>query len=127
MKKLDRFLSVVPKSVKIAGACLPIVGVLTGLVLGFFERQIDHLPHVPLLTLRAMGLGLVIGLFLSCLLVVWLLCIGYVYGDAKRREMRAGLWVLVVILFPHLFGFLLYFALRRPLGACPTCGQIIPS
>jgi hypothetical protein len=125
--KLEGFLSVVPKGVRIAGKILFFAGIITGLVMGFFERHIDNLPYDPLLTLRAMGMGLVLGLFMSALLVVFLLCVGYVYGDAKRRDMRAGLWVLVVIFFPHLLGFLLYFVLRKPIGACPTCGQKLPS
>jgi hypothetical protein len=53
----------------------------------------------------------------------WILALGFVYGDAKRRRMPAGLWALVVGLIPNLIGFLLYFALRQPLlAACGSCG-----
>ena len=48
-------------------------------------------------------------------MAAWTLCLGYVYADAKRRGMRPVLWTLIAALFPHLFGFLLYFALRQPM------------
>jgi hypothetical protein len=49
-----------------------------------------------------------------------------VYTDARRRAMPAVLWVLIVIFVPNFLGFLLYFALRRPLSfPCPSCGQWI--
>jgi hypothetical protein len=53
----------------------------------------------------------------------WILALGFVYGDAKRRGMPAGLWALMVGLIPNLIGFLLYFALRQPLlETCGSCG-----
>ena len=64
--------------------------------------------------------GLVFGAFFAA----WALCLGYVYADAQRRGMRPVLWTLIAALFPHLFGFLLYFALRQPLTPrCESCGQ----
>ena len=56
-------------------------------------------------------------------LAAWLLVVGYVHGDAKRRGMQAGIWTLLVVLTPNLIGFLLYFGLRKPLlAACGNCG-----
>ncbi len=64
------------------------------------------------------------GLAMGAFMAAWTLCLGYVYEDAKRRAMRPVLWTLIAALFPHLFGFLLYFALRQPMTPrCPKCGQ----
>jgi hypothetical protein len=54
----------------------------------------------------------------------FILALGYVYGDAKRRGMSPALWTLIVFMVPNLVGFLLYFLLRKPLlEPCPRCGQ----
>ena len=57
-----------------------------------------------------------------------LLC-GYVYRDAKRRGMHAGLWLLLILVLSPAYlaiGFLLYFFLREPLPfACPQCGATV--
>jgi RNA polymerase subunit RPABC4/transcription elongation factor Spt4 len=59
------------------------------------------------------------------LFVVWVLMIGYVYGDAKRRGMRYVMWTLLAIFIPDMIGVILYFILRDPLmKACPGCGQL---
>ena len=66
--------------------------------------------------------GVAAGLFTAA----FALALGYVYGDAARRGMPAGLWVLTAFLVPNLVGFLLYFLLRKPLlEPCPHCGQRI--
>jgi Na+-driven multidrug efflux pump len=54
----------------------------------------------------------------------YILFAGYVYGDARRRDMRATVWTVIVVVIPNLIGFLLYFVLRKPiLSPCPQCGQ----
>jgi len=79
-------------------------------------------------------------LTLACSLfaAAYVLALGYVYGDARRRGMSGLLWVLAAVLVPNLVGFLLYFLLRKPLlepcggcgsgmaaghAFCPACGQ----
>lgn len=58
------------------------------------------------------------------LMFVYIVLLGYVYGDAKRRGMRAGMWVLPAILIPNMIGFILYFILRDPITKpCPQCGK----
>ncbi len=61
----------------------------------------------------------------SVFLTIFILTMGYVYRDAKRRDMHAGLWtLLVLILSPaYLFiGLIIYLLVREPLPyACPQC------
>jgi hypothetical protein len=68
------------------------------------------------------------GLALGSFAAAFILSVGYVYGDAKRRGMPPFLWALVAFMVPNLVGFLLYFLLRKPLSqACAGCGRAIPS
>jgi len=57
------------------------------------------------------------------------LTLGYVYRDAKRRGMHAGLWtLLVLILSPaYLFiGLVIYLLVREPLPySCPQCAAAV--
>jgi hypothetical protein len=63
------------------------------------------------------GVFWVIGLFV--------LLIGFVYGDAKRRGMRYILWTLLAIFVPYMIGIILYFILRSPLPKpCPSCSLL---
>jgi hypothetical protein len=49
----------------------------------------------------------------------------YVYRDARRRGMNAGLWVLIVLMLLPAYlatGYILYFTAREPLPyPCPKC------
>ena len=57
-------------------------------------------------------------------LVAWVALIGYIYGDAKRRQMRYVLWTVLAALVPYAIGMILYFILRDPLlKPCPGCGH----
>jgi RNA polymerase subunit RPABC4/transcription elongation factor Spt4 len=61
--------------------------------------------------------------FISCLVGGYILLVGYVYGDAKRRGMRHVMWTWVAILVPNGLGIILYFILREPLMVyCHHCG-----
>ena len=70
----------------------------------------------------ALWFGLAFGVFTAA----FFLALGYVYGDAKRRDMPAWAWVIAAFLIPNLVGFILYFLFRRPLlGPCSSCGKPI--
>lgn len=125
--KTNSFWNLVPKGVKVAAgivfACVfisgPIISAYQGYVGGLSNS--DGIP--PIVFVLAVGSG---SLLVGALLGLWLLCVGYVYADARRRAMPAALWVLIAIFVPNLLGFLLYFAIRRPLGSpCSNCGQPI--
>lgn len=55
-------------------------------------------------------------------LASYVLLIGYVSRDVRRRKMSASLWVFLVILMPGGIGAVVYFLLRQPvLSRCPNC------
>jgi hypothetical protein len=52
----------------------------------------------------------------------YVLLVGYVSRDVKRRRMPAGLWMLIVVVMPGGIGAVVYFLLRQPVMArCPHC------
>jgi hypothetical protein len=59
---------------------------------------------------------------------VYILLIGYVNGDARRRGMRYVLWTVLSALIPDGIGIILYFILRDPRPhPCPKCGAAVNS
>jgi RNA polymerase subunit RPABC4/transcription elongation factor Spt4 len=86
----------------------------------------DSFRGQPVLScLGLAGVITIMAIFLS----VFILTLGYVYRDAKRRGMNAGLWtLLVLILSPaYLFiGLIIYLLVREPLPyACPQCAETV--
>jgi RNA polymerase subunit RPABC4/transcription elongation factor Spt4 len=71
------------------------------------------------------GVITVMAIFLTAMLSM----LGYVYRDAKRRGMNAGLWtLLVLILSPAylLIGLIIYLLVREPLPYnCPQCATTV--
>lgn len=119
--KAHYFLTAVPRAIRIAACAIICCAVLIGVVLGITLRPVQcaTAPHA-LNGLIGIGIGLLIG----TLVAIWILCLGYVYADSRRRAMPPILWTLLAALVPNLLGFLFYFALRRPLiSPCPRCGQ----
>lgn len=61
----------------------------------------------------------------ALVIVPWIMALGYVYRDAKRRDMNPQLWMLLCLLLSWPFfaiGFILYFQVREPLPfPCPRC------
>jgi hypothetical protein len=85
----------------------------------FFNIGIVHHADAPPAWSRPL-LGLLAGIAGGC----YLLFIGYLNRDAKRRGMSPALWTIVAIFIPNALGILLYFILRQPLSsACPQCGH----
>jgi hypothetical protein len=87
----------------------------------FFNVMVARQSNAPPAWARPL-LGLLLGLVLGC----FVLLIGYINRDAKRRGMSPVLWTIVAILIPNAMGILLYFVLRQPLrSACPQCGNAV--
>jgi hypothetical protein len=113
---IRQFLDVVPKSVKTAATVIAGGGVLIGLAATLFSARGGSFPD----RLPPLAFGLVAGVVIA----TWTLGLGYVNADARRRGMPPILWTLIAAFIPNLLGFLLYFALRRPIALpCPHCGQ----
>ncbi len=83
------------------------------------------LPHDKAMSLWQDWQKLLFATGVPLFLIPYVLLIGYIYGDAKRRRMRHVMWMLLAIFIPNLIGVLLYFLLRDPLPApCPKCGKV---
>jgi hypothetical protein len=116
----NRFLNVVPKAVQVWAVAIVAVAVLIGLAVGCFAVANGAV-------LRTMFVHAAAALTVGIVIAIWLLCLGFVFADARRRDMRAAGWTLVAMLMPNLLGFLLYFVMRRPLAApCVSCNRAIP-
>jgi hypothetical protein len=113
-----QFLDVVPKPVKTAAWSIAGGIVLIGLIGAFISGHGQNAVFPVLFP----GIGF--GLLAGAVVATWILGLGYVYADARRRGMPPILWTLIAAFIPNLLGFLLYFALRRPMASpCPQCGQ----
>lgn len=87
----------------------------------FFNIPLAHQASPPPAWARPL-LGILAGVGAGA----FLLLIGYVNRDAKRRGMSPVLWTIVVIVIPNALGFILYFLLRQPMRrACPQCGYFV--
>jgi hypothetical protein len=95
-------------------------GVCRGAV--FFHGVLPHHKH-ELLPMRLM-----MGYSWGTLLASYVLLVGYVSRDVKRRNMPAALWMLIVVMMPGGIGAVVYFLLRQPiLSRCPHCSTEIAS
>lgn len=63
---------------------------------------------------------------LAILVSAFVMLIGYIGADARRRGMSPVLWELVALFVPYLIGVILYFVVREPLPMnCPQCGRTV--
>jgi hypothetical protein len=129
----ESFLNVVPRPARRTATVLLCLAMLIGMIFGFFggrsEMLVDHAhghfpaygPYLPVLISLVCLLP---GAFVGSLFALWVLGLGYVYADARRRNMPHIPWTLIAAIVPNLLGFLLYFVLRKPIASpCPQCDQ----
>jgi len=86
-----------------------LAGIAFVAALWFFNIAIARHANAPPAWCRPI-FGILAGLGGGC----YLLFIGYINRDAKRRGMSPTLWTLVSVLIPNGLGILLYFVLRQP-------------
>jgi len=87
-----------------------------------FHVVMPHQKH-ELLPMR-----LLMGYSWGTLFASYVLLVGYVSRDVRRRNMPAALWMLIVIIMPGGVGAVVYFLLRQPmLTRCPHCTTEIAS
>jgi hypothetical protein len=102
------------------------IAVLAFLAMAGLTASIFLLPLIVQREYHA--LLFVIPIFLMTLIgavmvAVYVLLVGYVFGDARRRGMNHVLWTLLAIFIPSAVGIILYFILRDPIPVpCPACG-----
>jgi hypothetical protein len=74
--------------------------------------------------LQSLGVPLFLLIVLS-IISIYVLLIGYINADAKRRGMRYVVWTLLAIFIPNALGIILYFLMRSPLPiVCAVCGTM---
>jgi hypothetical protein len=119
MSRFEREWALVPDGARWTAVlvCLVVTALMGSLFLlpGFMERDGKAIALAsPLFLLSLLGVA-----FLGA----YVLLVGYVYGDARRRGMNHVLWTLLAIFIPNAIGIILYFILRDPLPVpCPSCG-----
>jgi len=121
MSRFREELKVIPRAVRIivAFVLLGLSSAFTLFLIFSHDPELIHTPRFGKL-LMIVGVGIVPA--------IWLLLIGYVYADAKRRGMRYLMWTLLAIFIPNAIGIILYFILRDPLlKPCPACSQVLKS
>jgi hypothetical protein len=120
--KAHQFLSNVPIPARILACAVVCCAVLIGVVIGMTQPPVQTTAWPALGRIATAGMGLLSGSIAG----IWVLCLGYVYADARSRSMPPILWTSIAALIPNLLGFLLYFALRRPFTIpCPKCCHAI--
>ena len=86
----------------------------------------DSLRYSPFLSCLALAGAITAG---ALAVTLFLFMLGYVYRDAKRRDMNPVLWtLLVLILSPAylLIGLIIYLLIREPLPyTCPQCATTV--
>jgi len=118
MSRFDQEWALVPDGARWTAvfACLVVTVLMAGVFLmpGFAARDSTaSLVMLPLFFLSLVGVA-----FLGA----FVLLVGYVFGDARRRGMNHVLWVLLAIFIPNAIGIILYFILRDPVPVpCPSC------
>jgi len=100
--------------------------VLAIIVFGAFQYLFHGiLPHhkAELLPMR-----LLMGYSWGTAFASYVLLVGYVSRDVRRRRMPAGLWMLIVVVMPGGIGAVVYFLLRQPMMTpCPHCSTELPA
>jgi hypothetical protein len=121
MSRFDQEWALVPAGARWIAALAGLA--LAGLMAGIFilplllEREYKGLLFVaPFFLLSLIG---------AVAMAIYVLLVGYVYGDARQRGMNQVLWTLLAVFIPSAVGIILYFILRDPVPvACPSCGAL---
>jgi RNA polymerase subunit RPABC4/transcription elongation factor Spt4 len=134
-RKKERFrlreeIKIVPKWLIWTCVVLWLVAIAIGTLINLSGVNGETFPpalagHPALASLALAGIITLI----SAVTAIWLMALGYVYRDARRRGMNGGLWTLLCMLLSWPFfaiGFILYFQVREPLPfPCPRCSTMV--
>lgn len=120
MSRFDQEWALVPAGARWTAALVALA--FAALMAGIFLLPVAvNEPKALLFVLPVFFLSLIGGVALG----IYVLLVGYVYGDARRRGMNHVLWTLLAIFIPNAIGVILYFILRDPIPVpCPSCGAL---
>lgn len=91
-------------------------------ILAFASAQYLFHGVLPHHKQEMLPMRLIMGYSWGTLFASYMLLVGYVSRDVKRRNMSPGLWMLIVVGMPGGIGAVVYFLLRQPiLSRCPHC------
>ena len=118
---------IVPSWLKILCVLLYLIAIAVTIVVVHYNpdtRITDLKDDVPTATVAAIGIVTGVSIVFSA----FILMLGYVNRDAKRRGMNSALWTFLVLVLSSgsagALGFIIYFLLRDPLPyPCPRCSQ----
>jgi len=119
---------IVPRWLKVLCVLLYLIAIAIGVLAVHYSpdaRPADLRDDVATATAAIIGIITGIGFLFAC----FLLMLGYVNRDAKRRGMNSTLWTLLVLVLSPGYvgiGFIIYFLIREPLPyPCPRCSQLV--
>jgi hypothetical protein len=120
MSRFEREWAVVPGAARWVAALMSVgfMLLLWGVVFipAFWQRRLVGAEGFVLPLLSLLG---------AAAMASYVLPVGYIWGDARRRGMNHVLWTLLAIFIPHAVGIILYFILRDPLAyPCPACRSL---
>ena len=120
MSRFDQEWAIVPKGARWTAVFVCLA--LTCLAAAFFLLPgIAEKNGTAFLVMLPVFLAALVGV---ALMGAYVLLVGYVCGDARRRGMNPVLWTLLAIFIPNAIGIILYFILRDPIPVpCPACGM----
>lgn len=96
--------------------------IVFGAVQYLFHVVMPHHKH------EMLPMRLLMGYSWGTAFASYVLLVGYVSRDVRRRKMSAGIWMLMVVLMPGGIGAVVYFLMRQPLlSRCPHCNTEIAS
>jgi hypothetical protein len=118
MTRFDQEFALVPQGARWTAVLVTLVfvAVMAGI---FLLPAIAERDPKALLVLSPFFLLSLVG---AAFLAAYVLLVGYVFGDARRRGMNHVLWTLLSVFIPNAIGIILYFILRDPIPVpCPSC------
>lgn len=115
MSRFSREMSIIPTPARVLAALVYVL-FSGGMFALFHFGSKQDMPEVA---------QWAVTIFAGIPLAIYVLLIGYVNADAKRRGMRYIMWTLLAIFIPNAIGIIVYFILRDPvMKPCPNCSQI---
>jgi Double zinc ribbon len=115
MSTWDERMALIPRTAKVIAALLTIGMVVLIMFLA-------HLPPTHGEAVLPPAAKVLLPILAGAVVLIYVLLVGFVYGDAKLRGMRYVMWTLLAIFLPDAIGIILYFILRDKLPTtCPHC------